>query len=231
MSTSGTVEFERKFLTTDHRWEDGVIEKIEMRAGYLHSNPDVKTYVTGDDHPYTLVIDGPNRTYSFDIPAHEHPELIADVLKNDPKKATRIRIENDEVFFFVKGAPLQQGSIGKLDLKVPLDMAFAVEILDTLCPENEQITKTRNIVPCGGHIWQIDVFHGRNKGLIFGEIELQSETEAFVKPAWIGEEVTHDPKYANANIAKSPFDTWEDKPAPPAGKAAPVSRAGGYRPT
>ncbi len=221
MST-GTIEFERKFLTTDHRWEDGVVEKIDMRAGYLTNNPDIKAYVTGKGHPYTLVIESPKtRTYYFDIPTEEHPEKIAAVLKNDPKKATRIRIENDEAFFFVKGSPLKEGSIGKEDLKVPIDMASAVEILDMLCPENEQITKTRHVVPYAGHVWQIDVFHGRNEGLVFGEIELTHEKEAFVRPPWIGEEVTQDPKYTNASISKHPFDTWREKPAPAAGKASP----------
>jgi adenylate cyclase len=37
---------------------------------------------------------------------------------------------------------------------------------------------------------------------------LQSEDQAFPKPDWIGEEVTDDPKYFNANLIARPFSTW-----------------------
>ena len=40
------------------------------------------------------------------------------------------------------------------------------------------------------------------------EIELQAEDEAFERPDWLGEEVTDDPRYFNANLVKSPYATW-----------------------
>ena len=39
---------------------------------------------------------------------------------------------------------------------------------------------------------------GDNAGLIVAEVELTSEGQAFDMPAWIGEEVTGDPRYYNA---------------------------------
>ena len=50
---------------------------------------------------------------------------------------------------------------------------------------------------------------GENEGLIIAEIELQSETESFQKPDWLGKEVTGDVKYYNSNLSKNPFKTWE----------------------
>ena len=42
----------------------------------------------------------------------------------------------------------------------------------------------------------IDEFLGDNAGLVVAEIELHAEDEAFERPAWLGAEVTHDPRYA-----------------------------------
>ena len=49
--------------------------------------------------------------------------------------------------------------------------------------------------------WDIDVFDDVLDGLIIAEIELKSEDEDFYRPDWLGEEVTHDPQYYNANLA------------------------------
>jgi adenylate cyclase len=40
------------------------------------------------------------------------------------------------------------------------------------------------------------------------EVELQSEDQVFERPAWLGEEVSHDRRYANANLLKQPYRSW-----------------------
>jgi adenylate cyclase len=40
------------------------------------------------------------------------------------------------------------------------------------------------------------------------EVELQSETETFKKPIWLGEEVTNDNRYYNAYLSQHPFTSW-----------------------
>ena len=65
------------------------------------------------------------------------------------------------------------------------------------------IEKTRWIVPANdenGAIWEIDEFLGRLYGLVVAEIELKDEQQIFSKPDIIGEEVTGDPRYYNANM-------------------------------
>jgi adenylate cyclase len=63
-------------------------------------------------------------------------------------------------------------------------------------------------VNLGLHTWEVDEFHGENKGLTLAEIELSAENEAFEIPEWIGEEVTGDERYFNANLIKNPFTKW-----------------------
>jgi CYTH domain-containing protein len=63
------------------------------------------------------------------------------------------------------------------------------------------IVKTRWVVPAGeGLKWEIDEFHGQKQGLVMAEIELENEMQTFVKPDFIGEEVTGRPEYYNANM-------------------------------
>ena len=65
-----------------------------------------------------------------------------------------------------------------------------------------KVDKTRYKIPSGKHLFEVDVFHDKNEGLVIAEIELASESERFEKPAWLGEEVTGKPGYYNANLIK-----------------------------
>lgn len=82
-------------------------------------------------------------------------------------------------------------------------------MLDELC-EKPLIEKTRYILDDGGQRWEIDEFHGVNQGLIVAEIELDDESDGFEKPSWLGREVSHDPRYFNANLARHPYSEWQD---------------------
>ena len=70
------------------------------------------------------------------------------------------------------------------------------------------LDKVRYKVRCGEHLWDLDVFHGANQGLVVAEVELGSEDEAFEMPAWAGQEVSGDPKYYNASLVKHPYCDW-----------------------
>ena len=50
--------------------------------------------------------------------------------------------------------------------------------------------------------WEIDVFEGKLKGLIIAEIEIPTEDFLFEVPTWIGEEVTHNSEFLNAELFK-----------------------------
>ena len=76
---------------------------------------------------------------------------------------------------------------------------IARTLLDTLC--EGVLEKTRYRIPAGQHTYEVDIFHGKNDGLIVAEIELSAEDEAFERPNWLAEEVTGDPRYYNSNLA------------------------------
>ena len=40
------------------------------------------------------------------------------------------------------------------------------------------------------------------------EVELQSETETFEKPSFIGQEVTGDRRYYNSHLRQYPYSQW-----------------------
>jgi adenylate cyclase len=70
------------------------------------------------------------------------------------------------------------------------------------------IEKSRYRIPHEGMTWEVDEFYGDNAGLVVAEIELTAEDQAFAKPEWVGEEVTHDARYFNANLLRHPFSAW-----------------------
>ena len=59
-----------------------------------------------------------------------------------------------------------------------------------------------------GLCWEIDVFKGENEGLVVAEVELKSEQQQIVCPAWLGEEVSDDPRYYNVSLVKHPYKNW-----------------------
>ena len=71
------------------------------------------------------------------------------------------------------------------------------------------IEKIRYLIHVGDHLYEVDEFEGANAGLIIAEVELDSEDEEFIKPSWLGQEVTGDPKYYNAQLSKIPFNKWQ----------------------
>ena len=66
------------------------------------------------------------------------------------------------------------------------------------------IAKTRYLIPLeNGRKIELDVFHGYLEGLIFAEVEFESEEEAaaYQPPEWFLEDVTFDRRYRNSVIA------------------------------
>ena len=120
------------------------------------------------------------------------------------ERTVRVRTIGDMGFLTIKGI-----SVGatRSEYEYEIPAGDAEEMLDDLC-ETPIIEKNRYKIPLGDVIWEVDEFFGVNDGLIVAEVELQSEDQAFDKPEWIGEEVTGDPKYFNANLIARPFSTW-----------------------
>ncbi|NTS33276.1 CYTH domain-containing protein [Phyllobacterium sp. BT25] len=63
------------------------------------------------------------------------------------------------------------------------------------------VEKTRHEVVDAGQRWEIDVYHGIHQGLTVAEIELQSESDLFPRPVWLGIEITGEFRYSNQVLA------------------------------
>lgn len=61
-----------------------------------------------------------------------------------------------------------------------------------------------------GNVWEVDVFSGENEGLVLAEIELRDEDESFIRPKWLGKEITSDERYYNVNLSQHPYSEWKD---------------------
>ena len=126
-------------------------------------------------------------------------------LNRDKHRTVRVRVMGEKAFLTIKG--LTHGATrAEFEYEIPVSDATA---LRDLC-DGPVIDKTRYRIPAesGKLVWEVDEFAGDNQGLIVAEIELESEAEAFALPAWIGQEVTHDIRYYNANLAAVPYSLW-----------------------
>ncbi len=120
------------------------------------------------------------------------------------ERTVRVRLIRDKGWLTIKGITVG-ATRAEYEYEIPADEAS--EMLDNLC-ERPLIEKMRYRIEHQGLIWEVDEFDGDNAGLIIAEVELYEEDQAIVLPDWVGEEVTDDPRYYNANLIANPFTRW-----------------------
>ena len=145
---------------------------------------------------------------SFKAGCFKKERIIQGFLSSVPERTVRVRLTGSKGFLTVKGIGNDAGTT-RFEWEKELSPTEAKALLK-LC-EPGIIDKTRYYYSAGDHIFEIDVFEADNKGLIIAEIELKNENEAFIKPAWLGEEVTGDIKYYNASLVTNPYQKWQSK--------------------
>ena len=128
-------------------------------------------------------------------------------LNTDKRRNVRVRVIGDRGFLTVKG--ISRGAV-RVEFEYPIPLSEAEAMLDDLC-EKPLIEKKRYKIRHQGLVWEVDEFFGPNQGLVVAEVELETENEAFVKPQWIGEEVTGDPRYFNSNLIHHPYCKWRER--------------------
>ncbi|MDR0537622.1 MAG: CYTH domain-containing protein [Tannerellaceae bacterium] len=138
-------------------------------------------------------------------------EIIQGYLYRNNKSVVRIRICHGKAWLGVKSKN-DSDSLARIEYEYEIPTTDAESMLN-LCT-GHIIEKTRYYVHYFQCLWEVDVFHGENEGLIIAEIELNHENEHFLRPPWVGEEVTHTPKYLNAYLSIIPFKDWHkgDRP-------------------
>ena len=125
-------------------------------------------------------------------------------------RTVRVRIRGDKGYLTIKGPSGLAGLTRyEFDTEIPLDDA---RDLMQIC-EPGIIDKTRFLVksPDGCHVWEIDEFYGDNEGLVLAEVELSSEDEHFLKPDFVGREVTGDRRFYNSHMRNYPYKLWKEE--------------------
>lgn len=126
-------------------------------------------------------------------------------LCTDKERTVRIRIAGEKGYITIKG---HTTGCSRAEYEYEIPLADAASMLDTLCvkPLIEKI-RYRCTGP-DGKVWEVDEFLGENEGLVVAEIELSGEDEPFARPAWVGDEVTGDPRYYNSYLSQTPYKRW-----------------------
>jgi adenylate cyclase len=130
--------------------------------------------------------------------------LLQGYLARGPQSAIRVRIKGEKAELNVKHT---LDGIERLEFEYEIPLEDAREMIEKVA-QRPLIDKTRYHVEHAGHLWEIDEFYGENAGLIMAEIELASVDEPFERPSWLGEEVSHDPRYYNSNLSELPYSQW-----------------------
>ena len=111
----------------------------------------------------------------------------------------RIRRSNDEYFLTYKS----KGLMAREEYEMPL----SAEAFEHMLPKIDGILidKIRYLIPLDEiHTAELDVFQGILAPLRLVEVEFESieDANAFVPPAWFGDDVTNSGEYHNSNLSK-----------------------------
>lgn len=116
----------------------------------------------------------------------------------DDDVAVRIRRAGPRHVATVKGRGLRS--------RVEVEWDLTAEQFDALWPLTgcRRVEKVRHELPLGALTAELDVFGGALEGLVVVEVEFGDDAamDAFRPPAWFGDEVSDDPRYTNAALAR-----------------------------
>lgn len=126
----------------------------------------------------------------------------------------RVRIAGEKAFITMKD---HAKGLTRHEYEYEIPVCDAKEMLELMCSK-PQIEKHRYVLPAEGELadgtkvklhWEVDEFHGDNRGLVVAEIEVPAEDTKFVLPDWIDKEVTGDHKYYNSHLCEYPYSKWK----------------------
>ena len=124
--------------------------------------------------------------------------IIQGYISLDENRVVRVRVKGEKAHIAIKA---KLTGITRWEFQYEISYKEALEILDNICIK-PLIHKTRYNVLENGLIWEIDIFEGVFKGIVIAEVELEQENSSIILPSWVGEEVTDDKQYYNAEMVK-----------------------------
>ena len=141
---------------------------------------------------------------SWKVEADNGIEIKQGYLSSVIERTVRVRIIGERGILTVKG---KTENLTREEFEYEIPLKDAISLLE-LC-ERPIIEKKRYFIKRVNLTWEIDVFEGENKGLKVAEVELDSETQDYDLPVWLGKEVSYESKYYNAALITNPFKNWE----------------------
>ena len=131
------------------------------------------------------------------LEAYPHRTLEQAYLCTEP--VVRVRRDADDYILTYKS----KGLLAREEYNLPLTQ----EAYEHLRPKADGIviSKTRYLIPeKNGLTIELDIFHKDYDGLFLAEVEFCSEEQAnaYVPPAWFGEDVTYSSEYHNSTLSK-----------------------------
>jgi adenylate cyclase len=144
----------------------------------------------------------------FKKAAFKKTRITQGYLSSVPERTVRVRIKGTSGYITIKGKGNESGA-SRFEWEKEIPVAEVEQLLE-IC-EQGVIDKTRYEVKVGDHVFEVDEFYGDNEGLMMAEIELSSEDESFIKPDWLGKEVTGDARYYNSALTRNPYKNWKNK--------------------
>ena len=136
--------------------------------------------------------------------AHSSQPIIQGYLADNERGSVRVRLAGEKANLNLKGVTV---GASRSEFEYPLSLADGRFMLEHYCADRV-VEKVRHLVDFAGKRWEIDEFSGHNLGLFVAEIELDSEHEHFLRPPWLGKEVTGEPRYYNLMLADAPYQSW-----------------------
>ena len=124
-------------------------------------------------------------------------------LSSEPERTVRVRVAAPDAFLTIKG---RTHGASRPEFEYPIPLADAEALLD-LC-QRPILEKDRYRVGHAGLVWEVDEFFGENQGLVVAEVELDDADQTVDLPPWVGNEVTDDARYFNANLIRHPYRLW-----------------------
>ncbi len=137
---------------------------------------------------------------------HYAQGYLNDIHQPGSKSSIRVRIEGDKGMLNIKSLEI---GLSRDEYEYEIPLADAEKMLHTLAV-GPIVEKIRYFVQLGQHTWEVDEFLGDNKGLVVAEVEMDSEDQQVEMPEWIGQEVTHIPRYYNVSLSQTPFNQWSE---------------------
>ncbi len=138
-------------------------------------------------------------------PKDQGIRLVQAYLSIEPNPTVRVRIAGEKAFLTIKG---RTETISRPEFEYEIPSLDAYELLKMAI--SYPVEKIRYKEMHEGFLWEIDVFSGKNEGLIMAEIELDSEDQELSLPNWVFDEVSDDRRYYNSYLSVHPFQEWKD---------------------